>query len=64
MTDQEIENEKKNIDTMSQIEMARLWRFAAAGHIYFDRRIPLADYFQKRFQGLGGMTTGISKTIG
>jgi len=64
MTDIEIENHKRRIDTLSQISMASLWRNAPSGHPYFDSTTPLADYFQKRFQSLGGMTPRISKEIG
>ena len=64
MTPKEIEQEKQKIDGMTQLEMARLWRFAPSGHPYFDSRLPLHDYFAKRFAKLGGMTPTISKQIG
>ena len=51
------------INSMSQIEMARLWRFAPTGHLYFDSSKPYADIFQERFFGLGGFTPAISKAI-
>lgn len=64
MTREQIQAEKKLIDSMSQEEMARLWRFAPTGHPYFDRRLPLFEYFEKRFKELGGFSPTISKKIG
>ncbi len=64
MTEQEITEAKAAIDKLTQIEMARLWRFAPRGHPYFNSTLPLHDYFRKRFQELGGMTPEISKGIG
>lgn len=64
MTDAEIEAAKARIDQMSQMEMAELWRFAPAGHAYFDRTLPLFEHFDKRFAALGRFTPAISKTIG
>ena len=52
------------INSMSQIEMARLWRFAPTGHLYFDSSKPYADIFKERFFELGGFTPSISKAIG
>lgn len=63
-TEAQIEEAKKQIDTMSQTAMARLRRFAPAGHPYFRMDLPLSDYFDARFQSLGGMTPAISKKIG
>lgn len=42
MTDTE---EIERINQMSQIEMARLWRFAPSGHPYFDKSKPFWDDF-------------------
>ena len=56
-------NEKVFIDGMTQIGMARLYRFAPAGYRYFQRG-ELNDYFMKRFNKLGGMPPEISKIIG
>lgn len=64
MTEQEIQGWKNKIDAMSQIEMASLLRFAPAGHPVFRSDLPLYDYFQGRFNALGGMTPEISKKIG
>jgi len=52
------------IDAMSQVEMARLWRFAPVGHPYFDDRLPYHEHFRDRFRAIGGMTPEISKRIG
>lgn len=64
MDDTIIQSWKGRIDQMSHQAMARLWRFAPAGHPCFDTRLPLFKYFQERFQKLGGMTTAVSKAIG
>lgn len=64
MADEEIKEWKKKIDNMSHIEMATLHRFAPAGHAIFRDDLPLCDYFNERFQSLGGMTPEISKKIG
>lgn len=55
---------KAKIDVMSREDMARLWRLAPAGHPYFDSTTPLAEYFNARFQSLGGWDSGLSKKIG
>jgi len=54
---------KAEIDSLSRINMARLWRFAPAGHKYFVRG-PVFDYFKARFDKLGGFSPSISKKIG
>ena len=64
LTPEAIEDGKKTIDAMTQYEMARLRRFAVAGHPFFRINEPLCDYFEKRFAELGGMTPAISKAIG
>ena len=63
MTDEE----QKTIDSinqMSQMEMARLWRFAPSGHPYFNKSLPFFKVFDKRFEELGGFTSEISKALG
>jgi len=55
---------KKKIDNMSHEEMARLLRFAPTGHAVFANDSSLTDYFHKRFQKFGGMTSKVSKAIG
>ena len=64
MTNKEIKEHKKIIDGMSQREMARIRRFAPAGHDYFNMTLPLDEYFQNRFKELGGFTPALSKSIG
>ena len=60
MTEVEILRYKAEIDSMSQEEMARMWRFAPAGHPFFDSTLPLFEHFEKRFKGF---TPEISKRI-
>lgn len=64
MNEQEQARFEAEIDNMTQMQMARLWRFAPAGHPFFDRRLPLWDRFETRFKALGGFTPEISKAIG
>ena len=64
MTPEEIEVERQKIDNLSQLEMARLWRFAPQGHPYFSAKLPLFEHFCARFEALGGFTPAISKEIG
>lgn len=65
MTPEEIAKEKENINIMTHLQMARLWRFAKSGHPYFDNRNgDLYDYFKAKFDEKGGMTTAVSKAIG
>lgn len=61
MTQEEIGHHKQSIDEMSQEEMARFWRFAPAGHLYFNKTLPLWEHFEKKFKGF---TPTISKAIG
>jgi len=64
MDEKELGAEKAKIDAMTQVEMARLWRFAPSGHPYFLGGSPLYEHFQARFKALGGMTPEVSKRIG
>jgi hypothetical protein len=64
LTESEIEQWKQKINEMTQMECAKLQRFAPSGHPVFRSDGPLADYFQTHFQSLGGMTPQISKAIG
>lgn len=57
-------SEIEKINAMTQIQMARLHRFAPTGHMYFDSTKPYNAVFKKRFAELGGMTPTISKIIG
>jgi hypothetical protein len=56
--------EVERINSMSQEEMAELWRYAPSGHPYFDNHKPYFKIFNERFKELGGMTPEISKKIG
>lgn len=64
MKQKEIEQWKIKIDGMTQIEMCSLRRFAPSGHPVFNNTLPLYEYFEKRFNALGGMTPELSKEIG
>ena len=66
MTELEINEAKKQIDAMSQYQMAKLWRFAPSEHPYFDStKGDLAEYFKNKFfRERGGFTPEISKSIG
>jgi len=64
LTELQITTAKADIDAMSREHMARLWRFAPAGHPYFDRRLPLHEYFAARFEALGKFSPQISRRIG
>ena len=55
---------KKEIDGLSRYEMCKLMRFAPLGHKYFDTSKPYWEFFEKRFQELGGFTPEISKSLG
>ena len=59
-----VDPEIEKINKMSQIEMARLWRFAPSGHPWFDSTKPHHKIFAKRFKELGGFTPEISKALG
>jgi hypothetical protein len=52
------------INSMSLLEMARLWRHSPSGHIYFDSSLPYHSVFMQRFHELGGFTPAISKSVG
>lgn len=55
----------EEINNMSHLEMAKLWRFVSPGHPYFDTTKPFFKIFEKRFwHHFGGFTPEISKTLG
>jgi len=56
------DKEKEQIDNMSQLEMARLWRFAEVGHPLLQG--DTGKYFAKEFEKKGFFTPEISKKIG
>lgn len=61
--DQQAEIDK--INSMDHESMCSLWRFAPAGHSYFDTTKPYHEIFRKRlFDHFGGFTPKISKSIG
>ena len=64
MDDGKVDPEFAKIDAMTHIEMAWLWRFAPAGHIYFNSELPYYERFSAHFKMLGGFTPAISKAIG
>lgn len=56
------EEDKNQIDKMTQYEMAYKIRFAPAGDALMCG--DTGDYFMKRFKEVGGMTPEISKRLG
>ena len=62
MEPQEIERLKKVIDTMSQYDLCRTWRFAAVGNPLLRGQV--GDYFAARMKEKGGFTPQISKDLG
>lgn len=63
-TKEEIEQLENEINNMSQMDMARRWRFSQSGDVMFRTDLPLWEKFDKRFKELGGFTPEISKAIG
>jgi hypothetical protein len=64
-TDDQQRKMVRDIGDLTQIDCARLQRFAPAGHPYFRGDIPLVSKaFEARFKNTGGMTPEISKLIG
>jgi hypothetical protein len=64
LTREEYDRWVAEIETWSQEECARNWRYTAAGHIIFRTDSPLYGVFLDHFNELGGMTPEISKRIG
>ena len=63
-TKEEIKRLENEIENMSQMDMARRWRFAKSGDPIFRSDLPLAEKFKKRFfDEFGGFTPEISKAI-
>ena len=48
-TKEEIKRLENEIENMSQMDMARRWRFAKSGDPIFRSDLPLAEKFKKRF---------------
>ena len=63
MTEEEIQKHKDDIDKLSHESMARMWRMAPSGHVYFQYG-PVYDHFEARFKKLGGWNPTLSKKIG
>ncbi len=63
MTDEEIQDEKKKIDSMSHYDLGYAWRFYPTGHPWFTDE-ELSNHFKKRFYSLKGFTPELSKAIG
>lgn len=61
LTPEDVVHWKKQIDAMTQEDMARLWRFAEPGHAIFVTDSELFKYFESKFKGF---TPEISKRIG
>lgn len=56
------EEQKRYIDSLSQEDLCRKWRFAKVGDpLFLDE---CGEYFKRRLQEKGGMTAEISKRIG
>ena len=64
LTESEIQTWKTRIDAMDARECLELQRFTPSGHPVFRSDLPLYDYFQTHFAKLGGITPGLSKSVG
>jgi hypothetical protein len=65
MTPEEIQKQTDKINSLSQYEMCRMWRFSKSGTVpWFDMQSPLWPIWEKRFKELGGFTPEISKSLG
>jgi hypothetical protein len=56
------QEQKDYIDSLSQYQMAGMWRFHKIGDPIFQDEA--GQYFADRFKSLGGMTPEISKSLG
>jgi hypothetical protein len=56
--------ELRKIYGLTHRGMAHKFRFAPAGHPWFDSTQLYFKHFERRFKRLGGMTPEISKSIG
>ena len=63
-TPESTQEEIDRINQMSQMEMARAWRYSPSGHHYFDKTLPFFEVFDARFTELGRFTPEISKQLG
>lgn len=55
------EEQKKRIDSMSQYEMCRIWRFGTSTNLLQGES---GEYFSKVLKAKGGFTPEISKELG
>lgn len=55
--------QKKQIDDMSQYDLAHFWRFGEVGHPFFCEN-EVVDYFLKSLRKKGGILPGLSKELG
>jgi hypothetical protein len=64
-TDDQQRKMVRDIGKLTQIECARLQRFAQSGHPYFRNDMPLVSKaFEARFEAVGGITPAVSKFVG
>lgn len=56
------EEQKKQIDEMSQYELCKKWRFAPAGDPLLQGEV--GEYFAAKLKEKGGFTPEISKSLG
>jgi hypothetical protein len=64
-TDDQQRKMVRDIGKLTQVECARLQRFAPNGHPYFRIDMPLvSNAFEAHFKAVGGMTPAVSKFIG
>ena len=67
LSPEEITSWTEKINSMSQYNMCRAWRFDVDTEfslMVFDAESPLYPVFDKRFKELGGFTPEISKNLG
>lgn len=64
-TDDQQRKMVRDIKELTQLDCARLQRFAPSGHPYFRNDMPMVTRaFESRFKEVGSMTPEISKFIG
>lgn len=62
-TEEELETYRKEIAQMDHKELCKQYRYAPAGHPFFNTKFDLFEKFMDRFNSFGGMTTEMSKLI-
>lgn len=63
-TSAEVKAINDSIDSMSQEDMCRLWRFSTSDNPILRGDLPFYARFKEKFNKLGGFTPEISKRIG